>query len=148
MACGLEVRVPMLDPNFVEWTLGLSTRLKLAGGQSKIVLKRALEPLLPRDLLYRPKQGFSVPLALWFRRNFGDNFAGAVLQRRDQFAEYFDLAHVEWLLARHRQGLRDFSRPLWLLWMFLGFIDQTPKCSVVSGDPRPSFRPALASTAL
>ena len=148
MACGLEVRVPMLDPTFVEWTLGLPVGLKLAGGQSKIVLKRALEPLLPRDLLYRPKQGFSVPLALWFRRDFGDNFARAMSQRRDELSECFDVTHVESLLARHRQGLRDFSRPLWLLWMFLGFIDQTPKCSVVSGDPRPSFRPALASTAL
>lgn len=126
MACGLEVRVPMLDPTFVEWTLGLPSRLKLAGGESKIVLKRALEPLLPRHTLYRPKQGFSVPLALWFRRDFGDNFAHALSKRRDELAQYFDLCHVERLLVRHRQGLRDFGRPLWLLWMFLGFIERAP----------------------
>jgi asparagine synthase (glutamine-hydrolysing) len=125
MACSLEVRVPMLDPTFVEWTLGLPTRLKHAGGESKVVLKRALEPLLPHNVLYRPKQGFSVPLALWFRRDFGDNFARALSKRRGELAEYFDLAHIEGLLARHRQGLRDFSRPLWLLWMFLGFIERT-----------------------
>ena len=126
MACSLEVRVPMLDPTFVEWTLGLPSRLKLAGGESKIVLKRALEPLLPRHTLYRPKQGFSVPLALWFRRDFGDNFARALSKRRGELAEYFDLCHVERLLVRHRQGLRDFGRPLWLLWMFLGFIERAP----------------------
>jgi asparagine synthase (glutamine-hydrolysing) len=124
MACSLEVRVPMLDPTFVEWTLGLPTRLKLAGGESKIVLKRALEPLLPHNVLYRPKQGFSVPLALWFRGDFGDNFARALSKRRDDFAEYFDLTHIEQLLNRHRRGVRDFSRPLWLLWMFLGFIER------------------------
>jgi asparagine synthase (glutamine-hydrolysing) len=124
MACSLEVRVPMLDPTFVEWTLGLPTRLKLAGGESKIVLKRALEPLLPHDVLYRRKQGFSVPLALWFRRDFGENFARTLSKRRGEVAEYFDLAHVEAMLDRHRRGLRDFSRPLWLLWMFLGFIER------------------------
>ena len=41
------------------------------------MLKRALEPLLPYNVLYRPKQGFSIPLAIWFRREFGDNFARA-----------------------------------------------------------------------
>jgi asparagine synthase (glutamine-hydrolysing) len=127
MACGLEVRVPMLDPTFVEWALGLPTRLKLAGGESKVVLKRALEPLLPHDVLYRPKRGFSVPLATWFRRDFGENFALALSKRRGELAEYFDVGHVEGLLARHRRGLRDFSRPLWLVWMFLGFIDHTSR---------------------
>ncbi len=124
MSASLEVRVPMLDPAFVEWTLGLPTNLKLQNGESKRVLKRALEPLLPHNVLYRPKQGFSIPLAKWFRRDFGDNFARALSERRDVLGEYFDLAHVENLLARHRSGVRDFSRPLWLLWMFLGFLEQ------------------------
>jgi asparagine synthase (glutamine-hydrolysing) len=136
MACSLEVRVPMLDPSFVEWTLGLPTRLKLAGGESKIVLKRALEPLLPRNVLYRPKQGFSVPLAPWFRREFGDNFGRAMVKHREELAEYFDFAHIEGLLARHRQGLRDFSRPLWLLWMFLGFLERSPVASARAGSQR------------
>ena len=87
------------------------------------MLKRALEPLLPHDVLYRRKQGFSIPLALWFRGEFGDSFARALFKRRDELAAYFDLGHVETLLDRHRRGLRDFSRPLWLVWMFLGFLD-------------------------
>jgi len=124
MACSLEVRVPMLDPTFVEWTLGLPTRLKLSGGHSKIVLKRALEPHLPRDVLYRRKQGFSIPLALWFRRSFGDDFSHALAKRRDELTEYFNMNEVESMLARHRKGTRDFSRPLWLLWMFSGFMER------------------------
>ena len=136
MACGLEVRVPMLDPTFVEWTLGLPSHLKLSGGDSKIVLKRALEPLLPNEVLYRRKQGFSVPLALWFRRDFGDNFARALATHRDELAEYFDVAHIEGLLARHRTGIRDFSRPLWLLWMFLGFLQRASNASA-SGSETP-----------
>jgi asparagine synthase (glutamine-hydrolysing) len=126
MACSLEVRVPMLDPDFVEWTLGLPTSLKLTGGEGKIVLKRALEPLLPREVLYRRKQGFSIPLALWFRRGFGDDFARVLAERRERFAEYFNMTEVESMLARHQKGSRDFSRPLWLLWMFSGFMDLNP----------------------
>jgi asparagine synthase (glutamine-hydrolysing) len=126
MACSLEVRVPMLDPDFVEWTLGLPTSLKLTGGEGKIVLKRALEPLLPREVLYRRKQGFSIPLALWFRRGFGDDFARVLAERRERFAEYFNMTEVESMLARHQNGSRDFSRPLWLLWMFSGFMDLNP----------------------
>ena len=125
MANSLEVRVPMLDPTFVEWTLGLPTKFKLAGGESKVVLKRALEPLLPRDVLYRKKQGFSVPLARWFRQDFGAEFGRALAARKDELGEYLNVAHVEGMLARHRQGLRDFSRPLWLLWMFLGFVERS-----------------------
>jgi len=122
MACSLEVRVPMLDSSFVEWALGLPSVLKLVGGESKVVLKRALEPLVPNNVLYRPKRGFSVPLAQWFRRDFGENFAQTLSKRRDELGEFIDVSHVEAMLARHRTGLRDFSRPLWLLWMFLGFV--------------------------
>lgn len=125
MACGLEVRVPMLDPTFVEWTLGLPTSLKLQGGEGKFVLKRALEPLLPKDLLYRQKQGFSIPLAPWFRGRFGVDFGHVIAKRRDQLAEYFNMAEVEGMLARHQKGARDFSRPLWLLWMFSGFMERS-----------------------
>ncbi len=122
MACSLEVRVPMLDPTFVEWTLGLPRQLKLNAGESKIVLKRALEPLLPREILYRRKQGFSVPLASWFRGSFGTGFARR-LEVSDQMAEHFDIARVNRLLQSHRQGWADNSRVLWLLWMFDGFLD-------------------------
>jgi asparagine synthase (glutamine-hydrolysing) len=124
MACSLEVRVPMLDPTFVEWTLGLPSRFKLNRGEGKIVLKRALEPLLPHDVLYRRKQGFSIPLALWFRGSFGDDFASVVGKRRDELSEYFNMIEIESMLNRHQRGLRDFSRPLWLLWMFSGFLEQ------------------------
>lgn len=124
MACGLEVRVPMLDPQFVAWTLGLPRQLKLAGGEGKIVLKRALEPLLPRDILYRRKQGFSVPLAAWFRGPFGAAFARTISGGGTALGDYFDLGYAEQLLASHRQGWADHSRTLWLLWMFQGFLQR------------------------
>jgi asparagine synthase (glutamine-hydrolysing) len=123
MANSLEVRVPMLDPTFVEWAMGLPRPLKLSGGEGKLVLKRALEPLVPNDLLYRKKQGFSVPLARWFRGSFGDAFA-AKLGKGTALAEHFDLTTVRKLADAHRQGWSDNSRTLWLLWMFSGFLER------------------------
>ena len=74
MAFGLEVRVPMLDHRFVEWALSLPRRMKISNGAGKLILKRAFERLVPREVLYRPKQGFSVPLADWFRGALGESF--------------------------------------------------------------------------
>ncbi len=66
MAHGLELRPPLLDHELVEWAAGLPRALKLRGNEGKILLKRALAPHLPRELLHRPKQGFAQPLAEWF----------------------------------------------------------------------------------
>lgn len=125
MATSLETRVPMLDPGFVEWSLGLKPEFKLANGEGKRVLKRALEPLLPHDLLYRNKQGFSVPLADWFRGAMGDHFRLA-MQAEGGLATsgYFNIAAIDTMVAQHRSGLRDHSRALWLLWMFQRFLER------------------------
>ncbi|MDE2181812.1 MAG: amidotransferase 1, exosortase A system-associated [Alphaproteobacteria bacterium] len=122
MANSLEVRVPMLDPGFVEWSMGLPRSLKLAGGEGKVVLKRALEPLVPHDVLYRRKQGFSVPLASWFRGSLGEAFARQLASGAEGLGEHFDLKLVKRLCDSHRQGWADHSRTLWLLWMFQGFL--------------------------
>jgi len=125
MANSLETRVPMLDHGFVEWSLGLKPEFKLKNGEGKRVLKRALEPLLPHDLLYRTKQGFSVPLADWFRGTMGEHFRLA-MQTPGGLADsgYFDIAFIDTMVTQHRSGLRDHSRTLWLLWMFQRFLER------------------------
>ena len=67
MANSLEVRAPFLDSGFAQWTTSLPAEQKIHKREGKYILKRALEDRLPRDVLYRPKQGFAVPLADWFR---------------------------------------------------------------------------------
>jgi asparagine synthase (glutamine-hydrolysing) len=122
MAHSLEVRVPMLDHRFVEWAAALSPRLKLRDGEGKYILKKALEPWLPRDVLYRPKMGFAVPLAAWFR--------GPLRQRVRQLIEggllaesqLFERRTVRRLVDEHQAGLRDHSSPLWSLLMFDAFL--------------------------
>ena len=67
MAHSLEVRVPLLDHELIEWVSGLPSSIKLRGGEGKYIFKKALEPHLPNDILYRNKMGFSMPLARWLR---------------------------------------------------------------------------------
>jgi asparagine synthase (glutamine-hydrolysing) len=111
MACGLEVRVPMLDPDFVGWTLGLPPELKLAGGEGKIVLKKALQPLLPHEVLYRRKQGFSMPLASWFRGSFGEGFARQMSEGAGALEQYFDLGYAGRPHALVALDVQWFSQP-------------------------------------
>jgi len=123
MACGLEVRVPMLDHGFVEWALALPRAMKIARGQGKIILKRAFERLVPNDVLYRPKQGFSVPLASWFRGPLGESFRADVSGSDGLIASgYVEGAVIDTLMDQHRKGSHDHSRALWLLWMFQRFL--------------------------
>ena len=123
MANSLEVRAPLLDYQLAEWSAGLAPRLKLSGGQGKLVLKRALEEHVDHDLLYRPKRGFSMPLAGWFR--------GPLLARLRRMAEgptlaetgIFDMDTVRSLVEQHAGGRWDHSAALWLLLMFDAFLN-------------------------
>ena len=96
--------------------------MKLRGGEGKRLLKRALEPLLPREVLYRPKMGFAVPLARWFRGPLRERVREAVLGERLAETGLFDRHFLRYLVDRHQQGLRDFSAPLWSLLMFEAFL--------------------------
>ena len=122
MAHGLEVRVPFLDYTFVERMASLPSGLKLRGGEGKYVLKKALEPHLPRDVLYRPKMGFAVPLELWFRDSLRERIARSVTGDRIKDCGLFNPQVLDRLIAEHQSGKRDHSPSLWSLLMFDGFL--------------------------
>ena len=118
MAHSLEVRVPLLDHVLVEWMSGLKPDWKLNGGDGKHLFKRALRPLLPDDVLYRPKQGFSVPLAQWFRGPLREKYRSEVLSEEIADSGLFDTRYLEQLLSQHDSGRRDNSVVMWQLLMF------------------------------
>src|SRR5437870_5806613 len=91
MANSLEVRVPLLDHTLVEWAARLPPTLKLHRGEGKYVLKSALEPYVPRGILYRPKQGFTVPLAAWFRGPLRGRLTQALRGGMQQNSGLFDM---------------------------------------------------------
>ena len=92
MAHSLEVREPLMDHPLVEWLATLPSNLKLRGGEGKWLFKRALEPHLSREVLYRPKMGFAVPLASWFRGSLRSRVRDAVLGERLLDTGLFDQA--------------------------------------------------------
>ncbi len=109
MAVGLEVRVPFLDLDLVEFSARLPVSLKQHGAQGKWILKRAMEPYLPHDVIYRPKSGFGVPLRRWMRRDLrelvGDLLSATSIKRRG----IFDPVAVARLLQANDTGAVDAS---------------------------------------
>jgi asparagine synthase (glutamine-hydrolysing) len=122
MAHSLEVREPLMDHKLVEWLATLPMGLKIQGNEGKLLLKKAMEPRLPHDVLYRPKMGFSVPLARWFRGPLKQRVRDAVLGERLLGTGWFNPAYVRQLVDSHQAGTSDHSAPLWTLLMFEAFL--------------------------
>ncbi|HYP54947.1 MAG TPA: asparagine synthase C-terminal domain-containing protein, partial [Solirubrobacterales bacterium] len=124
MAHSLELRVPFLDNEVADFALGLATPLKVRALAKKRLLRRALAPLLPREILRGPKQGFSIPVAAWLRGPLEgyarDLLSPANLDRQG----CFDPAAVGVLLDRHCSGREDLSRQLWGLMAFTLWFDR------------------------
>jgi asparagine synthase (glutamine-hydrolysing) len=118
MACSLEVRVPLLDRRVVELATSLPDDLKLRGLTTKHVLKRVAREFLPREIVDRPKKGFGVPLARWFRGELGgmlDDMLGPAAVRRHGL---FRPETVERLVSEHRQGRADHRKKLYTMLIF------------------------------
>ena len=122
MAHSLEVRVPMLDHRFLEWAVALPPQLKLRGQSGKFILKKALEPHVPHDVLYRPKMGFAVPLAAWFRGPLRSRVRELIDGGELAATGYFDPAMVRRLVDEHQSGSREHSAAIWALLMFDAFL--------------------------
>jgi asparagine synthase (glutamine-hydrolysing) len=122
MAHSLEVREPLMDHPLVEWLSSLPPDFKLRNGEGKYLLKKALAPYLPAEILYRPKMGFSVPLAQWFRGPLSEPVRKAVLGPVLAETGWFNAAYLRRLVEGHQSGRSDFSTPLWTLLMFESFL--------------------------
>jgi asparagine synthase (glutamine-hydrolysing) len=122
MAHSLEVREPLMDHPLVEWLSSLPPDFKLRNRQGKFLLKKALEPYLPPEILYRPKMGFAVPLAKWFRGPLREPVKKAVLGPVLAETGGFNASNLRRLVEDHQSGRRDYSTPLWTLLMFESFL--------------------------
>ena len=118
MAHSLEVRVPMLDHCVVDYAIGLPRNLKMKGSSGKHILKVALEDRVPEDILYRPKMGFSVPLAQWFRGSLRDVVSETLLGGQMQESGVFNNWYLSKLVRQHQSGVRDNSTLIWPLLVF------------------------------
>lgn len=122
MAHALEVRVPILDHQLVDWISGLSPDLKLRGKEGKYLFKKALEPMLPNEILYRQKMGFAVPLASWFRGPLREKVRRNLLSSEMLESGLFNQGYLSTLVDHHQSGRRDYSASIWTLLMFHSFL--------------------------
>ncbi|MGC2401336.1 MAG: asparagine synthase (glutamine-hydrolyzing) [Acidobacteriaceae bacterium] len=119
MATSLEVRVPILDHEFVEWATGLPVEWKIRGGKQKYILRKLAERVgVPREVLYRPKRGFALPLVHWMKHELKELIMTILLDPATLQRGYFEARGVRQLLDEHFRGRRDHSGRIWRLLIF------------------------------
>ncbi len=144
MAHSLEVREPLMDHPLLEWLATLPMNLRVRGQEGKFLLKKAMEPKLPTDVLYRPKMGFAVPLARWFRGPLRERVRESILGERLQATGWFNRDYLQHLVDAHHNGSRDYSAPLWTLLMFEAFLRQGVEQRTMPSAARPTVAEATS----
>ena len=118
MANSLEVRVPFLNHSLAEHVAEIPHSLKLRGMKTKFLLKKAMEGIIPSDILKRPKKGFNMPVAYWLnsdlRELVRDQFQEAKIRREG----FFKPTYIQKLITEHSEGTRDNRKLLWTLLVF------------------------------
>jgi asparagine synthase (glutamine-hydrolysing) len=118
MATSLEARVPFLDHRFVEFTATIPSSLKLKGTTTKYLLKKAMGDLLPHDILYRGKEGFSIPIKNWLKNELKDLMLDVLSPRKVRKEGFFQADYVEKLIKEHLNGKENHSHRLWAMMVF------------------------------
>lgn len=124
MGVSLEARAPFLDPEFVACAAALPYRLKLRGRTMKYVLKRAMDPLLPKGIAGRAKKGFGIPVAKWVKGPLKDLFRETLAVDRIRREGYFRPGAVSKLLRDHFEGRADNRKKLWTLFIFERWLER------------------------
>lgn len=117
MAASLEARVPLLDHELIEFVTRIPSELKLKSLETKYIFKKAMEGIVPNEILYREKQGFGVPIGDWINVQLKDRIHSDLTDAKTIGRGYFNLKYIYTLLDEHRRNRRDHSHALWVLWM-------------------------------
>lgn len=118
MANSLELRLPFCDHELVELAAAIPPGLKLKKFRLKYILKEMLNGILPAEILTRRKQGFMVPLGIWFKKDL-NSFVRELLNEKDiRQMNYFNFSFIRWMMDEHFSGRRNFTHKLWALIVF------------------------------
>jgi asparagine synthase (glutamine-hydrolyzing) len=118
MANSLEVRAPILDHNVIEYAANIPPNLKFNHGEKKYILKQAFKQILPDEIMYRKKMGFSVPLAQWFRGELKEFASDHLLSPNAGVNNFFRKDIILQIWNIHQCNIRNYSTILWSLLMF------------------------------
>ncbi len=138
MAVSLETRGPFLDYTIVEFAARLPATLRLHGFSTKYLLKRAMQGILPDQILHRPKLGFNIPYKNWLRSDLRDLLLDALSPTRLRQQGLFEPQYVQVLIHEHLEGVRDHAHKLWQLLMFQlwaeRYLSSTTSSSLFAGS--------------
>jgi asparagine synthase (glutamine-hydrolysing) len=123
MAVSLEVRAPFLDPRIAQFAASLPLEYKLKGNKGKYILKKAVEPLLPKTILQRPKKGFGIPIAEWLKHRLNPLMHDLLAPERLKQQGLFDAEFVQKLIKEHETGAVSNHKQLWTLLVFQLWFD-------------------------
>ncbi|KAF0234210.1 MAG: asparagine synthase (glutamine-hydrolysing), partial [bacterium] len=115
MATSVEARVPFLDHKLVEFAMNIPRSLKYKNGQSKYILKKALENLIPNNIIYRKKQGFGLPIKQWFIDRMSNFVEDSLFRSPLRKRNFFNYDHIRTMIGAHSTGRVDYSFNLWCL---------------------------------
>jgi len=118
MAGSIEARLPLLDHRLVELAFQIPGHYKIRGMSTKRIFKRAVQGLIPAEVLRKPKQGFAVPTDPWFRGELKDFTFAVLFDQRTRDRGYFQMSVIERLWREHRDGRHVWDEHLWLLLNF------------------------------
>nr|HQU81657.1 asparagine synthase (glutamine-hydrolyzing) [Pyrinomonadaceae bacterium] len=118
MAVSLETRAPFLDPRVAQFAAQLPIEYKLKGNKGKYILKKAVEPLLPKEILQRPKKGFGIPIADWLKGRLNPLMHEILDAKRVKEQGLFDADFVQKLIKEHETNAASHHKQLWTLLVF------------------------------
>jgi asparagine synthase (glutamine-hydrolysing) len=118
MAHSLEVRAPILDHPVIEFAASLPAELKYNRGEKKYILKQAFRKVLPPEVMYRKKMGFSVPLAEWLRGELKEFTEKRLFVGTSGLSNFIQVAPLRKMWEDHQSGKRNYSSNLWCFLMF------------------------------
>jgi asparagine synthase (glutamine-hydrolysing) len=115
MATGVEVRVPFLDKDLVEFSTRIPPNLKLKGKTTKYLLKKVMERYLPHEVIYRPKTGFGAPVREWITDGLSPVIESYLSEKSISVRGIFDYNNIKKLIKENKDGKIDASYPIWCL---------------------------------
>ncbi len=118
MAVSLEVRAPFLDPRVAQFAASIPLEYKLKGNKGKYILKKAVEPLLPKNILHRPKKGFGIPIAEWLKGRLNPLMHSMLDAKRLKEQGLFNAEFVQKLIKEHETNTASHHKQLWTLLVF------------------------------
>jgi asparagine synthase (glutamine-hydrolysing) len=123
MSVSLEARVPFLDHKLVEFSIDIPMADKVHGGEAKYLLKKAVEGIIPHEIIYRKKMGFGAPMTQWMQGEFGRHVQDTVARSRILDRGFFNRDVINRYFELHREGRADFSLYLWTLFNLVAWYD-------------------------